>query len=441
MFSSPPLLRAGLSITAGLALALTPALAFAGVAPLTVDESLDPGASITVSKTVTTPEIPPKPDIVLLVDETGSMGASIANVQAELNSLITTVKAAQPDAQFAVASYKDEGDGADLFRVRTDLTATAATAQTAVDSLVAFGGGDEPEAQLNALWQIGNGGDAITFRANSTRIVAWFGDASGHDPSNGHSQADAITSLTDVGAQVIAIGVTGGDGLDATGQATAIAAATGGTYSGAVAPGQVAAQILAGLQNLPAEVTASTTCDTGLSVSFDPALPQTVISGSDVVFDETITVATDAPQGDTLTCTTKFLINGSDEGNDFTQTVNVTVNDVTPPTIQCGPGVNPDGVTPGNWKSSGFFQLVASDNLPGVTVSITDTTTGTTFGPYDPGTYIKLTQSVGAPASVASEFEGAVDWHFQFLGDATITATDAAGNTATASCKVPPNKK
>ena len=91
MFSSPPLLRAGLSITAGLALALTPALAFAGVAPLTVDESLDPGASITVSKTVTTPEIPPKPDIVLLVDETGSMGASIANVQAELNSLITTV--------------------------------------------------------------------------------------------------------------------------------------------------------------------------------------------------------------------------------------------------------------------------------------------------------------------------------------------------------------
>lgn len=433
--------RTGLSLAAGLALALTPALAFAGVTPVSVTESLDPGDSIHVTKTVTTPEIPPKPDIVLLVDESGSMGASIANVKAELGSIIATVKGAQPNAQFAVASYKDIGDGAGLFRVGTDLTATAATAQAAVDSLVADGGGDIPEGQLNALWQIGSGGDAISFRTDSTRIVAWFGDNPGHDPSNGHTEADATASMTDVDAQVIAIGVTGGDGLNATGQAARIASATGGTYYPAVAPGEVAAQILAGLQNLPAEVTATTSCDAGLSVSFNPALPQTVVSGSDVVLDETITVAANAPQGATLTCTTNFLVNGSDVGEGFTQSVSVTVNDVTPPTIECAKGVNPDGVTPDGWKKAGFFQLAADDNLPGVTVTVTDTATGTSFGPYDPDTYIKLTQTVGAPASVVSEFEGAVDWHFQFLGDATLTATDAAGNTATATCQVPPNKR
>ena len=62
------------------------------------------------------------------------------------------------------------------------------------------------------------------------------------------------------------------------------------------------------------------------------------------------------------------------------------------------------------------------------------------FGPYAPGTYIKLTQALGAtPSSVP--FEGMVDWHVTVRGDLLVTATDAAGNTATATCTVPPNKK
>lgn len=430
--------RSALAITSGLLLSL-PATAWAGVSPTTVSQSADPGTVLHVTKTVTTPVIPPKPDIVLLADETGSMADAIASVRAEMASIVTTVKAAQPDAHFAVASYKDLGD-ADAFEVLTDLTANATTVQNAVNSLVADGGGDTPEAQLNALWQLGDGGDAITFRASSSRIVVWFGDAPGHDPSNGHSEADAIASLQGVDAQVLAIGVEG-PGLDATGQASRITAATGGHYYSGVTAGQVGAQILAGLQNLPATVTASTTCDPGLSVSFSPALPQTVPSGSDVVLDETITVAASATQGATLGCTTEFLVNGASAGDGYTQTVSITVNDITPPTVSCGPGVNPDGVTPSGWKKAGFFQMVASDNLPGVTVTVTDVKTGTTFGPYDPGTYLKLTQAVGASASTVSAFAGAVPWQFLFAGDARLTATDAAGNTATAICKVPPAAK
>ncbi|PZF92098.1 hypothetical protein C1I99_22320 [Micromonospora deserti] len=55
--------------------------AAAEVSPPTVDRDADPGTSIPVSKVVSTPAIPPKPDVVLLVDTTGSMGGAIANVR------------------------------------------------------------------------------------------------------------------------------------------------------------------------------------------------------------------------------------------------------------------------------------------------------------------------------------------------------------------------
>ncbi|MGA4506358.1 vWA domain-containing protein [Propionibacteriaceae bacterium G1746] len=434
------LLRRSLAVlfTAGAMIAV-PVIAMAdGVDPATVNESKDPGTSFTVTKTVSTPVIPPKPDIVLVVDATGSMGGPINNVKTEMGNIIATVQASQPEAQFAVVSYRDEGDGASVYTKHTDLTASTVTAQAAVNAIFAGGGGDEPEAQLNALWKIGSGGNDIAFRTGSSRIVVWFGDAPGHDPSLGHTEADATASLTGVGAQVIAISV-GANRLDLTGQATRITNATGGNFQSGIPADGLSAAILAGLSNLPAEVTANTTCDPGLSVSFNPALPQTVMSGTDLVLEETVTVDASATQGATLTCTTTFLVNGNEVGDAFVQTVNVTVNDITPPTVSCGPGVNPDGVTPGGWKNAGFFQMVAADNLPGVMVTITDNVTGTTFGPYDPGTYFKLTQAPGSTPGVVP-FEGAVAWHFTFPGDATLTATDAAGNTATATCSVPPKK-
>lgn len=436
--------RSALTLAAAGALVATPALAMgAGVSPASYDASVDPGDTVHVTKTVTTPEIPPKPDIVLVVDETGSMGPAIANVKAEMGSIVSSVQTAQPQAQFAVASYKDVSDGTGLFEVESGLTSSQATAQAAIDSLVASGGGDTPEGQLNALWQVGSGGNAIAFRPGSSRIVVWFGDASGHDPSAGHSEADATASLVGVGAQVIAINVAsgGGDGLNATGQAQRIATATSGSFFPSVTPGNVASTILAGLGNLPAEVTADVSCDAGLSIALSPSLPRTVTSGGDVVLDEAVTVAADAPQGSTLGCTTTFRINGAEAGPEFVQTVSIKVNDVTPPTVSCGPGVNPDGHTPGGWRNAGFFEMVAADNLPGVTVAITDNATGTTFQPYAAGTYLKLTQAPGTTASSVTPFAGAVDWHFTFKGDATLTATDAAGNTATATCAVPPKQK
>lgn len=140
----------------------------------------DPGATIGINKVVSTPPIPPKPDVVLLVDTTGSMGTAIANVRTNLQQVITNVRTAQPSAEFAVASYRDEGDGAELFRVRQNLTGDATALQTAVDGLAAGGGGDTPEAWVNALFQVSDG--AVAYRSGSSRLVVLVGDAPSHDP-------------------------------------------------------------------------------------------------------------------------------------------------------------------------------------------------------------------------------------------------------------------
>lgn len=431
-------IRFGLGAAAAaltLVAAASPALA-TGVDP-DVNQAADPGDVIHVTKTVSTPPIPPKPDIVLLADKTGSMGGELTNVKANFASIISQVKAVQPDAQFAVAAYCDFGDPDPAFQLFSGLTGDAAALDTAINEVDLCFGGDTPEAQLNALWQLGDGGDAVSFRPDSTRVVVWYGDNPGHDPSGGHTEADATASLTGVDASVIAISTGDDNNLDATGQATRITNATGGSFLSGVPANEVSAAILSGLQNLDVTVAGTPTCDPGLSVSLSPA-SQTVPSGTDAVFDETITVAADATQGATLQCSVAFTLNGADAGPEFTQSVTIQVNDVTAPTVSCPPGPNPAGTEPSADNQDGFFKMVATDNVdPSVSVYIKDLGSGTVFGPYASGTTFKLTQAPGAPVK-ARDFTGDVKWRFTFNGDAQLIATDAAGNTATATCLVPP---
>ncbi|MFG1954358.1 VWA domain-containing protein [Micromonospora sp. NPDC048830] len=319
------------AVTAMVTVVAAPAWAAPGVDPGTVDRAADPGTAIPISKVVSTPAIPPKPDVVLLVDTTGSMGPAIENVRSNLQQVINSVRTAQPGAEFAVASYRDEEDGPELFQVRQNLTADAIDLQNAVDGLLADGGGDFPEAWVNALFEVSDG--AIAYRSGSSRIVVLVGDAPSHDPSAGHTLAQATAALQADHARVLAVDVAGeGGGLDADGQATAVATATGGQVVDS-APDTVTAAILNGLRDLDVTVTPTvTSCDAGLSVSFD-APSRTQQSGTDVPFAETITVAGDAPQGAVLHCTVDFRLNGLPGGPEFVEHITVRVNDVTPPTV------------------------------------------------------------------------------------------------------------
>src|SRR3954453_7516101 len=166
------------------------ALAASSVDPSSVSVTLAPGGSTTIPKTVHTPEIPPNPDILFLADTTGSMSGAIANVRTNANAIMTQVLAAQPTTQFGAAEYKDEGD-VFVYRLNQAITATTADVTTGINQWVAGGGGDIPEGQLNALFMLSTS-RAVGFRTGSSRIVVWFGAAPGHDPSNGHTLADAI---------------------------------------------------------------------------------------------------------------------------------------------------------------------------------------------------------------------------------------------------------
>src|SRR4051794_21665099 len=125
-----------------------------GVTPADVTLNLAPGGSTTIAKTVSTPAIPPKPDITVLIDTTGSMGGVISNVQANANTILSNVASAQPDAQFAVAEYRDVSVDATSFRVAQNLTANQTDVTNGLNSLVATGGGDLPEDGINGLFQV-----------------------------------------------------------------------------------------------------------------------------------------------------------------------------------------------------------------------------------------------------------------------------------------------
>lgn len=428
-----------------------------GVEPSNVAATVAPGDSTDVAKLVHTPEVPPRPDIVFLADTTGSMGPALANVKANLNDIIADVRASQPEAQFGVAEYRDQFNcAADPFSYRLDqaVTANDAAVVAAVNALATGNGCDIPEAQLFALHQVATD-PAVGFRTDSTRIVVWFGDAPGHDPSGGITEAAAIAALQAAGIRVVAVDVDTpvAGNLDSTGQATRITNATGGVLLGGGS--DVSAAILAGIGAIQVEVTPSLgACDPALAVSFDPA-SQTVTSGGDAAFDETIAVAAGAPQGTTLNCTVNWLIDGNQvtlaDGTTpdpaFVQTIAIAVPDVTAPVATCSPTTNPGGknvpkagTNPRSGQNpDGFYVIEATDNLdPNPEVFVVDTGSGTVFGPYASGTNIKYTQDPDAAPSEELMGPGGNTVHLKGTGDAAVHAVDASGNVSDpVSCLVP----
>jgi hypothetical protein len=442
--------------------------------PEAVVESIADGQSVQITKTVHTPAVPPNPEICFLADTTGSMVGALANVQANIGAIMNTiVNEAAGTPRFCAAQYRDVGD-TPVFSLDQTLTADTTAVSTAVGAWVADGGGDVPEDQLHALTILAGASPGWTASPPATHVIVWFGDSSGHDPASaGETLASTIAALTTTGAGapiiVIAIDVVSGfgDGLDATGQATAITNATGGMFLTAATPGQVSDAILAGLTSLPVTVSMVSNCSvaTGgvVSVSFAPA-SQIVSSGQHAVFTETMSVtASPAEQGQTYECDDWALIDGEPmtdrDGNRINEHKTITVPDTTPPAVRCAETVNPSGrnvpasgLGAGNsgQNPDGFYELLATDNVdPNPEIFVVDkgkdgvlgTADDTTFGPFESGTKIKYVEANGATPS-QKPGAGDVDWIIQGNGDFAIIAVDASGNVSRPlQCHVPPPPK
>jgi uncharacterized repeat protein (TIGR01451 family) len=341
------------------------AAAAPGVTPSTVTATLLPGQSNTISKSVETSPIPPNPDIFFLADTTGSMGGAVANVRAGNANVMATVVAAQPTAQFGAGEYKDVGD-VFVYRLNQAITANQADVNTGMNQWVASGGGDTPECQLSALLQLATS-PLTGFRTGSSRIVVWFGDAPGHDPCFGATEATATAALQLAGIRVIAIS-TGANQLNATGQAQRIADATGGVFLSGASDDEVSDAILDGLSNLPVTVTHTVSCAPGVTASLTPAT-QTAVSGTTFTFSETYGVNAGTLAG-TYGCTVQFLLNGMSGGPAFRETITITVPAPDLAIAKTGPAQVTEGdnitytLTARNLGPTTATGVVVSDPLP-----------------------------------------------------------------------------
>jgi hypothetical protein len=308
------------------------------------------GGSVKLGRSQITPRIPPKPDIVFLADTTGSMTRAIDNVKSKAVEIMQQVLDAQPNAQFGVAAYQDQENcpqDAYMFNLDQALTATTADVQAAINRWTIGDGCDLPEAQLNALYRLGIGNDggidpkSVGYREGSSRVVVWFGDAPGHDPSGGHSESAAIAALTDNNIRVVAVSITSPSNTtlntcgsppaptcssDLDGQADRIAAATDGVVKNTTDSDQVSQAILDGLHDLPITVTPvvnSEACDSALSVAFSPT-SRKVTSGTTAEFAETVTVG--PTSAGRHTCEVRFKLDGQFQSDPaYTQVISIDV--------------------------------------------------------------------------------------------------------------------
>ncbi len=124
----------------------------------------------------------PAVDVAFLIDTTGSMGEEIAAVRDAFAAIAREVSLHVPDAQFGVADYRDYavspyGGGGDVpYRLRQQITSDDGRVFEALSELHASGGGDYPESQYEALYQLalGRGFDLNGDRARQTADVRPF---------------------------------------------------------------------------------------------------------------------------------------------------------------------------------------------------------------------------------------------------------------------------
>jgi hypothetical protein len=143
------------------------------------------GECDTLRETITV-TIPPEAgivpaDIYFLSDNTGSMSPAIAAVQAGASAIFSALSS-NPGLQFGVGEYQDFVNAGDVaFNNLQPITNNQAAVTAAINSWVAVGGGDGPEAQLFALDQLASL-STIGWRPGVQHIIVWMGDAPGHDP-------------------------------------------------------------------------------------------------------------------------------------------------------------------------------------------------------------------------------------------------------------------
>lgn len=343
------------------------------LSPDSVEQVILPGQSYDVEKTVHTPNLPPVLDVCLVVDLSGSYFDDLPNIKALAGGIWDDIVAGGvTDLRFGLATFVDfpfgpwGGGGDYAYRLDQQLTGDKTTWTTAVSAMSTLFGGDGPESQFEALYQVatGAGNDVLgaepddsgdiaaglgcDYRENATKVVMLTTDAPFHNagdagpfPYPGASQAATQAALIAGDIKVIGLKAPGSGG-----ELDVLAAATGGTtVTTTSTSSNIATAILQALEEIEVEVTMASNClaETGgvIDTTFAPA-SVTVENGSDAVFTETISVASDAPGG-TYSCVDWALIDGEPMVDAAGDVIYETKSILVPENFVTGGGVVTNG--------------------------------------------------------------------------------------------------
>jgi hypothetical protein len=211
----------------------------------------------------------PRIEVAFVLDATGSMGPYIDDARSRIRSLAAELAQGEPrpDVRYALVAFRDKGD--DFVTRITPFTGDVSVMHEALTKLGAEGGGDTPEAVLEALqdalqklkWSPVASGSAKTATANPPeapvlRLVYLVGDAAPqHYPDSPNEDALAKLALRKgIAVQSIICGEPGVDGraffervaAHSEGRAVSLADAGRRAEPGAGGPGHAPAPTVGG---------------------------------------------------------------------------------------------------------------------------------------------------------------------------------------------------
>jgi hypothetical protein len=161
--------------------------------PTTVSARLAPGESLPEHKTLTLPEsaMPPRADIIFVMDLTGSMGGELEQVKKGATTIMNKVQGDIPDGdvRFGVISHMDYSglysgcgyssiygyDSDYPYKLNQSLTTDKPAVQAAIDSLALGWGADGPEDYTRVLYEA-YADTSIGWRDDAKKIIVFWND-------------------------------------------------------------------------------------------------------------------------------------------------------------------------------------------------------------------------------------------------------------------------
>lgn len=395
------------------------------IEPPVVTATLAAGESTTVNKTLHLTGLPAVADIIVAIDTTGSMTPAINQAKAEATQIFTQVRAQIPGARFAVVDFEDYpgmpfgGPGDVAYTLLTPgYTDNAVVFQAAINTMVADGGGDFPEAynreffesysdpvlaasrnpdavQFNVVLGDAAPHSATAFGACPAEPPADFGRDNAPGGGDDINTSDAISGMNANDIILLMVHYSHPGSSVSLACYEDLAAATGGDAVETGGAGTLADQIIQLAQDSAPEFTVDLMVSPGcpLGIAFSPAPPYGPFQGeTHVNWQETITAPT-VPGN--YSCTVTAIMNPG--GPRAEQLINVTVTPGPPAVLVLSPKTDVNTV----------------DSQHCVTATVTDA-----FGNPTPGITVRfsVTGSVNTSGSATTDANGQAT--FCYMGPA-----------------------